>query len=234
MNFIKEIFDGEKSESSHIQFQKFSKGLFKDKALIKAKCSKDNFIISTTYEFANDLVREAAEEFRDEKTKVTGAIISTLNLDNEIEFKSKKQFMGVKQYVIEKEMSGNEILNLLNKMPKVLFALSFSFKDVNLKIKAKAPKSAKPKNKDETPKPDFCKLITKDKKFIQEFVFEKNSFKEAEIFHDFLIEDIIIPKELENEKDFSIIREKSLRKGKIIRRALIDGKEIKTEKDFVI
>jgi len=234
MNFIKEIFDEKKSENCHAQFQKFSKGIFNDKASIKVKCSKDSFTILTTYEFTNDLVKEVAEKLGNKKTKVEGAIISTLNLDNEIEFKSKKQFMGVKQYQIEKEMSGEEILELLNKMPKVLFALSFSFEDNLLKIKAKAPKSAKPKNKEEKPKPDFCKLVTKNKKLIEEFVFEKSSFKEAEISHDFIIEDIIIPKELENEKDFSIIREKSLRKGKIIRKALIDDKEIKTEKEFIL
>jgi hypothetical protein len=234
MNFIKEIFDNKAGETSHIQFQKFSKGVFKDRALIKIKVLKDKYIITTTYEFVNDFVRTLSEKVKDNKIKVNGAIISTLDLDKKIKFKSKKQFMGVKQYVIEDEMTGNEVLRLINEMPKILFALSFDFKDYELKIKAKAPKSAKPKNKEEESKPDFCKLITKDKDIVKEFLFEKDSFKEAEISHDFLIEDIIIPKELENEKDFSVIREKSLRKGKIIRKALIDGKEIKTEKEFLV
>ena len=96
----------------------------------------------------------------------------------------------------------------------------------------KAPKSAKPKNKDEAPKPDFCKFITNDKKIAGDFIFEKPDFKTAEIVHDFIIEDIIIPEELKNEKDFAIVRERSLRKGKIIRKAVIDEKEMKEEAEF--
>ena len=234
MNFIKEIFEGKKNESSHLQFQKFSKGIFKDKALIKVKNANGKFTIYTTYEFSNDLVRNLAEKIGEEKVQITGAIISTLDLDKEISFKTKKQFMGVKQYIIDQSIKGEEILDLLKKFPKVLFALSFGFKDEILKIKPKAPKSSKPKNNEDKISVDFCKFITKDKNLIKEFVFEKEDFKEAEIFHDFLIEEIIIPKELEKEKDFAIIREKSLRKGKILRKAIIDGKEIKTEKEFLV
>lgn len=232
MNFIKKVFYGKMDEDVHLQFQKFSRGEFKDRALIKAKKSGNRYTILTTPEFANEFVKLIAEKIGNEKTKMSGAIISTSDLDNEIEFKNKKQFMGVKQYVIEKEISGNEILNLVDKFPKVFFALSFdSGKGDVLKIKAKAPKSAKPKNKEEVPVPDFCKLITNDEKIVKDFVWEKD-FKNAEIFHDFIIESIVIPDLLKNEKDFAIVREKSLRKGKVIRRGEIDGEKIKEEKEF--
>ena len=65
----------------------------------------------------------------------------------------------------------SEIIDLLNKFPKAFFALSFETEDeTKLKIKAKAPKSGKPGTKgEEVPKPDFCKLITKDKKIVESF-----------------------------------------------------------------
>ncbi len=230
MNFIKKVFEGKIDEGVHLQFQKFSTGEFKDRALVKVKKVKDNYTISTTYEFANEFVRVAAEKLGSNKTQIKGAIISTLDLGNEIDYQDKKQFMGVKQYVIDKEMSGDEITEMLRKFPKVFFALSFdSGKGDSLKIKAKAPKSAKPKNKDEAPKPDFCKMTTKDEKLAKDFVFEKPDFKEAVISHDFIIEKITIPEELKKEKDFAVVREKSLRKGKIIRRAVIDGKDMTSE-----
>ena len=166
------------------------------------------------------------------KTKVTGSIIGTNNLKGELEFKKISQFQGVKNYSIEQEMSGEEILKLLEKFPKNFFALSFSVNDDSLKIKPKAPKSAKPKNKEETPKPDFCKMITTDANIGKSFAWEKPDFKEAIIAHDFMIESIVIPNELKNEKDFAIIREKSQRKGKIIRRAVIDENEMKSEVEF--
>ena len=109
--------------------------------------------------------------------------------------------MGIKQYVLEKEMSGNEIIEMIKKYPKVFFALSFdSKKGDTLKIKAKAPKSAKPKNKAGPPNPDFCKLITNDESIVKSFVFEKSDFKTAEIAHDFMINEITYPKD---EKDFA-------------------------------
>ena len=40
MNFIKKIFDKKIDNSVHLQFQKFSKGEFKDKALIEARDAK--------------------------------------------------------------------------------------------------------------------------------------------------------------------------------------------------
>jgi hypothetical protein len=232
MNFIKKVFDNKIDEEVHQQFQKFSRGEFAGRALIKAKRIKNNYTIFTTAEFANEFVRFIAEKLGNEQAKVTGAVISTLDLGNELDFKSKKQFMGIKQYQIDKHMTGNEIIGLLDKLPKAFFALSFSHKGDFLKIKAKAPKSAKPKTKEEAPKPDFCKLTTDDEKIVKDFVWEKSDFKTAEISHDFIIESIEIPNELKDEKDFAILREKSRRKGKIIRRTTIDGVKKAEERGF--
>ncbi|VVB82142.1 Uncharacterised protein [uncultured archaeon] len=232
MNFIKKIFDGHTDELVHLQFQKFSRGEFKDRALVKVKKTGDKFTISTTSEFANEFVKILAQKLGSNKTKITGSIIGTNDLKGELEFKKISQFQGVKNYALETEMSGDEILKLLNKFPKNFFALTFSVNEDILKIKPKAPKSAKPKNKDEVPNPDFCKLITTDEKIGKSFIWEKPDFKEALLSHDFIIESIVIPEELKKEKDFAIIREKSLRKGKIIRRGTIDGKEVKEEKEF--
>jgi hypothetical protein len=222
----------------HLQFQKFSRGEFKDRAIVKVKRVKDKYTISTTAEFANELVKSVAEKLGNEKTKITGGIISTVNLKEIPEYKeflksaTVKQFQGVKNFQINSEMSGNEIVKIINAFPKAFFALSFSAGDSTLKIKPKAPKSSKPKNKDEAPNPDFCKLITTDEKLAKEFVFENIPFKDANISHDFLIDSIVVPNELKNEKDFAIVREKSHRKGRIVRKTVIDGKESRVEVEF--
>ena len=95
MDFIKKIFEDKIDNFVHLQFQKFSKGEFTNRALIRAKCSGSKYTIFTSAEFANGLVRTIAEKLGNEKTKVTGAIISTNDLKNEIEFKEIKQFQGV-------------------------------------------------------------------------------------------------------------------------------------------
>lgn len=236
MNFIKKIFDGEKEESIHLQFQKFSKGEFRNRALIRVKKTKDKFTIFTSAEFANGLVKNTAEKLGNEKTLVKGAIVSTNDLTGELNFKGKKQFQGVKRYLIENEMSGEEILKLLAKFPRAFFAISFDVGETKLKIKPKAPKSGKPgSKKEELPKIDFCKLITTDKQIGESFVFDtlqgtsKPDFKEAIIDHTFFIEDIVMPK---GETDYAKIRETAVRKGRIIRKSEIDGKKMIQEFKF--
>jgi len=230
MNFIKKIVDKRVDERVHLQFQKFSKGEFRNRALVEArKMAGGKYSIKTSAEFANELVRAVAEKLRDEKTNIKGAIVSTSDLTGEVDFKDKKQFQGVKRYLIDKEMSGTEIIKLLNKFPKTFFALSFEVRDDKLKIKPKAPKSGKPGKGDKKPKADFCILKTTDKKLVESFVFEKPDFNKAEINHTFFIEEIIPP---EGETDFAKIRELAKRKGRIIREAIIDEQEMNREIEF--
>lgn len=232
MNFIKKIFDGEIDKWVHLQFQKFSKGEFIGRALIEVKKTGKGGTIKTSSEFANELVRIVASNLGERKVKITGAIISTSDLKEEINYKEIKQFQGVKRYLIDTEMSGNEIISLIEKMPKNFFALSFEVEENKLKIKPKAPKSGKPKNKGGLPKADFCSLKTNNLEIIKSFVFEKQDFKKAVINHEFIIESIEIPEELKDSKDFAKIREESKRCGKIIRNINIDGEEIKREMEF--
>ena len=56
MNFIKNIFDKKIDNSTHAQFQKFSKGEFRDRALIKVKHVGKKYTIYTTAKFANEFV----------------------------------------------------------------------------------------------------------------------------------------------------------------------------------
>jgi len=229
MNFIKKIVDGKGDELVHLQFQRFSKGEFRNRAIIEAKQSKGNFTVNTSAEFANELVRDLAKKLGNEKTSVEGAIVSTSDLKDKIDFIELKQFQGVKRYLIEKEMSGNEIISLLDEFPKTFFGLTFKTKDSELKIKPKAPTSGKPGKGDEAPKADFCKLKTTDASLGKSFVFEKPDFSKVKISHTYFVEKIIMP---EGEKDFAKIREMAKRKGKIVRNAIIDEKETSQEIEF--
>lgn len=235
--FIKKIFDSKKDELVHMQFQKFSRGEFKSKALIKMKESNGKFSLDTGYEYARELVSLLAEKLGDKKTMVTGAIISALDLTG-FKYEERKMAMGVRKYMIRREMTGKEIKELCDTQLKAFIGLSFNVGEDELKIKDKSPKSAKgaasSKKDDDEVKIDFCKLKTNDRKIIDSFIFdlEAKNAKKIEVRHDFIITDIVIPEELKKEKDFAVIREKALRKGKIIRRLDIDGKKLLKEKDF--
>ena len=77
MNFIKRVFEDNVDEDVHLHFQKFSKGEFRNKAQIHFKQAAGKFNITTSPEYANEMVKTVASKLGDEKVKVTGAIVST-------------------------------------------------------------------------------------------------------------------------------------------------------------
>lgn len=233
-SFIKKIFEGnaEGDELVHAQFQKFSRGEFNDKGALSIKNSKGTFTLSTTPEYGNEIVRALAEELGEKKAEIEGALITTIDLKGEYDFKEVKNALGVRKHFIEGEMSGNEIIALLDKFPKAFFALSFKTPTGDLKIKVKAPKT-KPSGKGEAkPKVDFCKLKTTNKDLIKKFVFDidLDSLKKAEISHDYNITELVVPKD---ETDFAKMRELSKRKGTITRKTTINEKTEKKEIEFL-
>lgn len=228
--FIKKIFDGDVDELVHLQFQKFSRGSFRDRALVKASRSAKGYSISTTAEYANDLVRLMAHKLGSNSTEISGVVVSTLNLGDKIPSTGLKQFMGIKQYVISGSMRGTEIIALLNNAPEAFFALTFNAGDTVLKIKPKAPKSAKPSTSESGPKVDFCSVKTSDGSLIQELVFgAPTNWKSIEVNHTLNITDIEIPSSAKSPEE---MRKLAKRKGTIIRRMVIDGKEHVSEKAF--
>lgn len=226
--FIHKLCSGRTDELAHLQFEKYSRGLFKDKAIVQAKISKGNYSFVTTSEYASDFVRACAEELGSDRAKIEGVIISTKPLPGNIKYGDISQFMGVKKYSISGEMTGNEIISMCESVPRAFIALSFSTSKSELKIKPKAPKSAKPGNSEDV-KVDFCKLKTTNPEFAKKLFFDVQEFKKAEARHDFNINDIEVPKD---EKDPIKMRERAVRKGKIVRKLTIDDNKSSKEYSF--
>jgi len=232
-SFIKKIFSRETDDLVHFQFIKFGKGSFDNRAMIRAKNISGKFSIATTYEYAKEIIMTLAERLGDNKTQVTGALISALDLN--FDYDERKMAMGIRKYMLNREMTGKQILELCNKMDKAFFGLSFNADETELIISPKSPKSAKgvssAKKQDEKAKIDFIKIKTTDKELVNSLIFddEAKDFNKIEIKHDFIINDIIMPA---GEKDFAKIRELAKRKGKIIRYLDIDGRAVRKEADF--
>lgn len=219
MNFIKKIFDGKIDEDCKLQFRRFSKGKFENRALVDITKGKQ-LKIKTSFEFSNEFVKFLGNTIED-KVKITGGIVTTQNIDFGFDVQ-KKQFAGVKTYLIDHEFSKEELLNLINNYSEILYLLSFKTSYGELKIKVKAPKAGKAGKNDEKPKADFCIFVTNDLNFSKEFTFDINEdYKKLFINHTFIIDDIIVPDEYKN--DFLKARLYSKRKGKIIRNLEFDS-----------
>ena len=236
--FIRKIFEDSVDALAHLQFVKYSRGEFKNKAMVTCKAqAKGIFRIGTTAEYSNELVRYFAEKVGDDEIKVSGVIMTTLDLDGQLDYDEKKNALGIKKYVLEREMTGSKIIELLDKFPKCFFGLSFKIGNTELKIKPKSPKSAKPSSKgDSEIKVDFCKLKTDDRELVDELLFDVKDFKEVLVTHTFNIEEIVVSDELKKEAngDYARIKEEAKREGKVLRKLIVDGEEKVVEKEFSV
>ncbi len=234
MNFIKKIFEGKIDESVQKQFRKFGRGVYEGRAVVEVSAGK-GVKVKTTYEFANEFVRFLAGTIKG-KAHVTGGIITTKDVRNAgiCEIKDVKQFAGVKTYMIDSELTKEQILKALDLFQDAVFCLSFSTDYGSLDTKVKSPKSmAKATKGGKKIKADYCTFITSHQEFKKEFAFDvQEDFKKLTIVHAFDIKEIVIPQEY--KKDFEKARLYAKRKGSVIRTLLVDGKEFKREKEFII
>ena len=230
---MKKIFDGEFDEGVHVAFLKFGRGVYKNKYIIEGKKQTKNWSVKTGAEYANFLVRWCLN-VSEERVKLSGAIVSTLDLRDEISFDLKKvsNFQGVRKHLVDTEVEGKEILALMEKYPKAFFALSFKGDGFVLKIKPKAPADGKKGKDNEGPKADFCSFKTNDKGIIDELFFGISSFEKVRISHEINVTDIVYPSNMDDLKPVEI-REMAKRKGVLKRVADVDGDVKESSAEFV-
>ncbi len=229
---IKKIFEGNFDGEVHSDFLKFGRGEFKNRYLIEVKRQADKWAVKTGPEFANFFVNKCLPRGI---INIRGVVISTFDLSNSgIEIKKTSNFQGIRKTEIDGEIEAEKILNLMEKYPRCFFALSFKTNNCELKIKPKAPKSAKPGKAGEDIKVDFCSLKTSNSEIVRELLFDvSENFKEVKVSHTIKIDDIIYPKDFQNMKPEEV-REMSKRKGVIVREIEIDGKKVIGEEKFLV
>ena len=232
MNFIKNIFENKIDDETHRQFKRFSKGNFENRAVLEMNVGK-GLKIKTSFEYANGFARFLATKIEG-KVYVIGGIITTKDIKDGLGFEiaNVKQFAGVKTYQLDTLISKEDLLRVMDKFPDAVFCLTFSTDYGSIKTKVKTPKAPKPgKGDDEDVKANYCVFTTINLELLKEFAFDvKDNFKKFKAVHDFVIEQLVVPKEYEN--DFEKARVNAKRKGKLIRKLDVDGKISTTEINF--
>jgi hypothetical protein len=232
-HFLKALFDGKNPEEAHTEFIKFGKGKYENKYLLQAKKQKDKWSIKTSAEFANYLVKRCLENVTHPIT-VKGIIIATFDISKDITFpiENIKKYMGIQQLVINGNVNPKEIIALMNKYPRLFYGLSFATSEHELKIKPKAPKSGKPATGGEKEvTADFCSLKTSNREIVKDLLFDVSDFNEVHIKHILMINEIILPKGVNDPVQ---IREQSKRKGAMERIIITDGSEKRSKADFFV
>lgn len=222
MNFVMEtLMRGKQDPSVHDAFIKYSKGTFPQKYLVQAKKGKEGWTIKTSADYVNSIVG-AGLELAEGTIRITGAIVATFHVAEHASFPTKglKQFMGIKQTLIDDDIPASHMLALMHKQPRAFYALSFAFPGGTIKTKAKAPKSAKPSTKETTEvTPDFCTLKTNDEALVAHLLVDVPSAKQITLSHTIMITSIELPKGI---SDPIQVREQAIRVGTIARTVVAD------------
>lgn len=227
MNFITKLFQDKADDLVHSQFVRYGIGVYSPKAVVKIKNGTSAKIV-TSFEYVNDFL-ELVGEKADGSLTVNGKIFLKKKIDTPFGLiKKKGLMMGI---VEEQKISPKTLKDWVNNYGREGYLLLNVTGD-GISIKTKSA----PHNPRGTYAKDFCKITVSDplkKLFLQDLLFEiKENFKIAEIRHQFLVDDILIPKEYENNMELARIYGK--RKGIIKRTTVIDGKEVTTEKKTAV
>ncbi|MCD4760032.1 hypothetical protein K8R33_04030 [archaeon] len=156
---------------------------------------------------------DASYDLLKDITKIIAENIDKISIKGKvIQSKKKDEF--------DKEISGEELKELCEKNTFVLLNLTFGEYSVEVGKTIPKPGSALKKN--------FCKCILPIT-LLNNFTDLKD-FKKLEISHTFVIEEVIVPEEYKN--DFAQARIHAKRKGKLIRKIVLDKKESQKEIEF--
>lgn len=213
-NFVKKVIEKRVDQDSHRYFVRFGKGDYKRRFLLSLSKGK-KIKIKGSFEWANDFVNFLKEN---SNLKYSGKILTR----DKIPGKEGKKKAGTFAYDIENSQIteyGNAYCYLLNA----------DSEGVVLKTKKSLPKPGKNEDKIDD---SFCVLEIDEKYWPNAkayFFWDLPDCKKANIEHELIITDIILPK---NESDPVKIRELARRKGKMIRKIVADEKE--TTKEYNI
>jgi hypothetical protein len=224
MNYVKKIFENKTDETVHQRLVRYGKGEY-ESSIMEIKNSK-NIKIKGTFDWCNDLFATIAQNIK-EDAQVQGSIIAPRNFENELSFglTSYKKKKGANAGEIETTLKPEQMREIYDKFKNNFILLNVESNNFSLKVGKKLPK---PGGKI---KEGFCKA-TMPKELLNEFLWEMKEFKDARITHTFIINDLIVPKE--NENDYVMARITAKRKGILKRVIEFDGKKIEKEAEFEV
>lgn len=237
--FIKKIFVGKIDKEVHEKFVRFGRGSYERRALISLDKTSNKVKVKGSFEYANDFVSLVASLI---DVKFSGIILSKERLG--IENVKKKGGL----YSYEVGVDSGKINELKNRV--FYFLLNTETPEIKLKIKKKIPKPGKSGGGKVDDK--FC-VLEADLKFLSEvkemFFWDVPDCKKVKAEHTYVVRDLIMPEPqelkipdgcqnskriLKGEKDFEMIRLETKRKGRIIRKLNIDGRDKVEEREFVV
>lgn len=217
-SFIKKIISKNIDAESKRYFLRFGKGNYRGRFLLSFDKGADKVKVRGSYEMANNFVKFVNE------IKENGKFSGKIFMKDKVPGKIGRKKAGVFAY----EVSDCNISEYPNAY---YYLLDTENPGITLKIKKSLPKPGQDEQKIDD---KFCSMDL-DLKYLQQvkeaFFWDVPECKKALVEHEIIVNAVEMPK---GEKDPVKIRENSIRKGKIIRKINIDGKDIVKEHELVV
>lgn len=224
MNHIKNIFDNKIDDWTHKKFVRYSVGTF-PKEVFYLKISGKSINIQAGFEYL-DCMFELFAKLAKADVALKGVIVSTKDTEEELQGYGIQILKKTgKKYTIDQTLPADKFKKFVEKFNEYILLLALKSGEYSLSVKKSVPKPGKLQEKFLSAKFPIADL----KAIKDEFLFDakQDKFSSAEIKHTYIIDDIEISKQYEN--DPAMARIKAARKGKIVRKLIIDGRNTKSE-----
>ncbi len=227
-SFVQKIVDKKVDDLVHKRFTRFSVGEYPREAVLIKKTSK-GVQMQAGFEWTTDLYYLVAELLAGSGVTLKGdGAMVTANKSAHKEIQNAgfavKSSRG-KKYTITFELSPEDLKKGLDALKDYIVLIKFKVDGLELKGKLSPPKPGSITEKFVTLKvsKDYADALLSFALFDVDASLVKKS---AEVQSTFLIDDVVIPKEYEN--DFAAARLHAKKKGKIVRKISIDKEEVKS------
>lgn len=225
---IRDAIEGK--EQAHRFFVRFGKGVFNGRFILKIGKT-----IKGSFENVPGIILFLSEI---SDIEIEGKILSKKDIDGLLHKAGIEIIEKKNKKIIEYEVKGKTKKNMLKEVYRNSYFLLLDVRADGIEFKCKK-KLPKPNKKAEVKiDKNFFSLKLNEvflNKFRKEFLFDvPENNKKIEIIHTIVVDNIIIPKDLEKYGDYEKIRLSALREGKIIRKIKVNGKEIIKQYKFKV
>ncbi len=222
MNYVKKIFENKTDEAVHQRLVRYGKGEYEGSSMAIAKGK--NLKIKASFDFSNDIFEIISENIKKE-AEIKGSITAGRDFEKEISFEiiDYKKKKGAFTAEIDATLKPEQMKEIYEKFKNNFILLNVKSEEFSLAVGKNLPK---PGGKI---KENFCKAVL-PVQLLDELIWETKDFRKALIKHIFVINELVVPKEYED--DYTKARIMAKRKGKIRRIIEIDGKIIEKEAWF--
>jgi len=228
MNYIKEIFLGKPVDYMHGMFARYGRGTFEG-PLLTVK-NGPSIKAEGSVHYANILGQVIAESTQQEFS-VSGAIHAKREIKVPLKTGKETKKGDIHSVEVKDNMHSDGLKMVYGDYRDAYVLLELSAGKWRLKCKKKPPKPGGSLDA------KFCSA-TLDKtaldEVMEEILFDvrDRNFREAEIRHEIVIEELVGPPEL--KKDPAKFRTQAKRRGRISRRVTVDGRKTETTQEFSV